>query len=205
MLNLDAWFNPWTFVPFVAVLLLHGLFLKGACGAFNRSVDDNPSASIETPSYLRSLSILVIMFSFLIFANWGMSTAMSNLMVENMEPVMSHLPSNHEGEPLVSHGNVFDVTVATLWGLSGLLQFVFCALLMMYGFNIRYRQANVIAFLFAQRAVLYSSLLAGLLCVGAGVYLQRAQSAATPATEVKPADTEAVPASESISDTSSTE
>ena len=205
MLNFDAWFNPWTFVPFVALLLLHGLFLKGACGAFNRSVDDNPSASIETPSYLRSLSILVIMFSFLIFANWGMSTAMSNLMVENMEPVMSHLPSNHEGEPLVSHGNVFDVTVATLWGLSGLLQFVFCALLMMYGFNIRYRQANVIAFLFAQRAVLYSSLLAGLLCVGAGVYLQRAQSAATPATEVKPADTETVPASESISDTSSTE
>jgi hypothetical protein len=205
MLNFDAWFNPWTFVPFVALLLLHGLFLKGACGAFNRSVDDNPSASIETPSYLRSLSILVIMFSFLVFANWGMSTAMSNLVVENMEPVMSHLPSNHEGEPLVEHSNVFQVTVATLWGLSGLLQFVFCALLMMYGFNIRYRQANVIAFLFAQRAVLYSSLLAGLLCVGAGLYLQRAQSAGTPNPEATPANTETIPATESISDTSSSE
>jgi len=205
MLNVDAWFNPWTFVPFVALLLLHGLFLKGACGAFNRSVDDNPSASIETPSYLRSLSILVIMFSFLVFANWGMSTAMSNLVVENMEPVMSHLPSNHEGEPLVEHSNVFQVTVATLWGLSGLLQFVFCALLMMYGFNIRYRQANVIAFLFAQRAVLYSSLLAGLLCVGAGLYLQRAQSAGTPNPEATPANTETIPATESISDTSSSE
>jgi hypothetical protein len=205
MLNFDAWFNPWTFVPFVALLLLHGLFLKGACGAFNRSVDDNPSASIETPSYLRSLSILVIMFSFLVFANWGMSTAMSNLMVENMEPVMSHLPSNHEGEPLVEHSNVFQVTVATLWGLSGLLQFVFCALLMMYGFNIRYRQANVIAFLFAQRAVLYSSLLAGLLCVGAGLYLQRAQSAGTPNPEATPANTETIPSTESISDTSSSE
>jgi len=205
MLNFDAWFNPWTFVPFVALLLLHGLFLKGACGAFNRSVDDNPSASIETPSYLRSLSILVIMFSFLVFANWGMSTAMSHLMVENMEPVMSHLPSNHEGEPLVEHSNVFQVTVATLWGLSGLLQFVFCALLMMYGFNIRYRQANVIAFLFAQRAVLYSSLLAALLCVGAGLYLQRAQSAGTPNPEGTPANAETIPATESISDTSSSE
>ncbi len=205
MPTFDAWFSPWTFVPFVALLLLHGFFLRGACGAFNRSVADNPSASIETPSYLRSLSILVIMFSFLVFANWGMSTAMSNLIVENMQPVMSHLPSNHEGEPLVSHGNVFQVTVATLWGLSGLLQFVFCALLMMYGFNIRYRQANVIAFLFAQRAVLYSSLLAGLLCVSAGVYLQRAKSASAPNTEAKPTDTETVPASESISDTSSDE
>lgn len=201
MLNFDAWFSPWTVLPFAAMLLLHGLFLRGACGAFNRSVDDNPSASIETPSYLRSLSILVLMFSFLVFVNWGMSNAMAQLDSESMNPIMSRLPTNYESQPLLEPEAALLATHTGLWAISGLMQFVFCALLMMYGFNIRYRQANVIAFLFAQRAALYSALLAVLGLIGAGVYLQRAQATGVP--ESPAAATDPGSTNQSISDESS--
>lgn len=200
MFNPDTWFSPWSVAPIAVLLLLCGLFLKGACAAFNRAVDDNPSASIEPPSFMRALAILVIMFAFIAVANWGMATGMRYLEPADVGSLMSHVPKNHEGNPLVSPESVYEMLVATLWMTSALLQYVFCALLMMYGFNVRYRQANVIAFLFAQRAAIYSTLLIAMVGTGINIYLQRAGSErnSTPDTEAVSTDTS--PVRESLAD-----
>ena len=131
MFNPDILFSPWTLAPLGILVLLLGLFMKGACSAFNRAVDDNPSASIEAPSFLRALAILVIMLSFIAGANWGMISGMSRLAADDMETLMSYMPNNHEGEPLLTADSVCQAVIATLWMASGLLQYVFCALLMM--------------------------------------------------------------------------
>ena len=173
MFNPDTWFSPWNLAPLAVMMLLCGLFLKGACSAFNRAVDDNPSASIEPPSFMRALAIMVIMFAFIAVANWGMACGMSYLKPADLGSLMSHVPKNHEGNPLLTPQSVYEMTVATLWMTSALLQYVFCSLLMMYGFNVRYRQANVIEFLLAQRAAIYSTMMVALIGTGVSIYLQR--------------------------------
>ena len=102
-----------------------------------------------------------------------MSTGIRHLNKEHFEPLMPYVPTKHEGEPFRTLDQVFHISVAALWSISGLLQYVFCALLLMYGFNVRYRQANVIAFLFAQRAVIFSTILALLLTIGLAGFFQR--------------------------------
>ena len=200
MFNPDAWFSPWSLAPLAVIMLLCGLFLKGACSAFNRAVDDNPSASIEPPSFMRALAILVIMFAFIAVANWGMASGMSYLEPTDMGSLMSHVPKNYEGSPLLTSESVYEMTVVTLWMTSALLQYVFCALLMMYGFNVRYRQANVIAFLFAQRAAIYSTMLVALIGTGISIYLQRTESERQPSQETEAVSTDTSGVHESLAD-----
>ncbi len=200
MFNPDTWFSPWSLAPIAVLLLLCGLFLRGACAAFNRAVDDNPSASIDPPTFLRALAILVIMFAFITVANWGMATGMSHLEPEDLGYLMTHVSKNHEGNPLVSPQSVYEILVVTLWSVSALLQYVFCALLMMYGFNVRYRQANVIALLFAQRTVIYSTIMIALIGTGINFYLQRGRSEQNSAPQVEAASTDTSAVHESLSD-----
>jgi hypothetical protein len=200
MFNPDVWFSPWSLAPLAVMMLLCGLFLKGACAAFNRAVDDNPSASIDPPSFMRALAILVIMFAFIAVANWGMASGMSYLEPTDMGSLMSHVPKNHEGSPLLTSESVYEMTVVTLWMTSALLQYVFCALLMMYGFNVRYRQANVIAFLFAQRAAIYSTILVALIGTGISLYLQRTGSERQPSQETEAVSTDTSGVHESLAD-----
>tara|TARA_B100000809_G_C14926545_1_gene455367 strand:+ start:185 stop:787 length:603 start_codon:yes stop_codon:yes gene_type:complete len=200
MFNPDTWFSPWSLAPIAVMMLLCGLFLKGACSAFNRAVDDNPSASIEPPSFMRALAILVIMFAFITVANWGMASGMSYLEPADMGSLMSHVPKNHEGSPLLTPESVYEMLVVTLWMTSALLQYVFCSLLMMYGFNVRYRQANVIAFLFAQRAAIYSTMLVALLGTGISIYLQRSESERQSSQETEAVSTETSGVHESLAD-----
>ena len=200
MFNPDTWFSPWSLAPIAVLMLLCGLFLKGACAAFNRAVDDNPSASIEPPSFMRALAILVIMFAFIAVANWGMASGMSYLEPTDVGSLMSHVPKNHEGNPLISPESVYEMLVVTLWMTSALLQYVFCALLMMYGFNVRYRQANVIAFLFAQRAAIYSTILVAIIGTGINIYLQRAGSERNSSPETEAVSTETSGVHKSLAD-----
>ena len=149
---------------------------------------------------MRSLAILVIMFAFIAVANWGMASGMSYLEPADVGSLMSHVPKNHEGNPLVSPESVYEMLVATLWMTSALLQYVFCALLMMYGFNVRYRQANVIAFLFAQRAAIYSTILIAMVGTGINIYLQRAASERNPSQETESVSPESSAVRESLAD-----
>ena len=149
---------------------------------------------------MRALGILVIMFAFIAVANWGMASGMSYLEPTDVGSLMPHVPKNHEGNPLLSPESVYEMLVATLWMTSALLQYVFCALLMMYGFNVRYRQANVIAFLFAQRAAIYSTLLIAMVGTGINIYLQRARSERNSAPDTEAVSTENSVVRESLAD-----
>jgi len=200
MFNPDTWFSPWSLAPIAMLLVLGGLFLKGACAAFNRAVDDNPSASIDPPSFLRALAILVIMFAFITVANWGMATGMSHLEPADLGSLMTHVSKNHEGNPLISAESVYEILEVTLWSVSLLLQYVFCALLLMYAFNVRYRQANVIAFLFAQRAAIYSTMIIALMGIGINFYLQRSGSEQNGSQETEATSTDTSAVRESLAD-----
>ena len=169
----EVLFSPRNLAPLAIMLLLMGLYLKGACNALNRAVDDNPSASIEPPSFLRALAILVIMFSFVSVANWGMAKATSQLDQDHFKPVLSYLPTKQEGKPALTLNQVQQISVSALLIISGLFQYLFCALLMMYGFTVRFRQANVIGLLFLQRAVIYSTILVVVTGLGMGLYSQQ--------------------------------
>lgn len=176
----EVLFSPRNLAPLTILLLLMGLYLKGACNALNHAVDDNPSASIEPPSFLRALAILVIMFSFVSVANWGMAKATSQLEPEHFKPVLSYLPTKDEGKPVLTTNQVLQTSVSSLLVVSGLLQYLFCVLLIMYGFTIRFRQANVIGLLFLQRAVIYSTILVVLTGFGIGFYLQQGKKKSGP-------------------------
>ncbi|MFP6601481.1 MAG: hypothetical protein VB862_03050, partial [Pirellulaceae bacterium] len=72
--------------------------------------------------------------------------------------------------------------------------------LMMYGFNVRYRQANVIAFLFAQRAAIYSTMLVAIIGTGISIYLQRTESERQSSQETEAVSTETSGVHESLAD-----